>query len=470
MLHNKLFRNLFIGLITILILFPSLFLTKLVVEDNILGVSVITNYQTQLRSPMTSSQTTVPVASLETTDGVVITTELIDSAVYLVASPGKSDQEIIKCTTVTATDFTNCTRGLAFSGTDESTVSTNRHPHSASTKIVMTDVHFIFNRLLDLVTTNDQSIASNITFSTGTVWLGDGTTTKDKTILANNGDSSLPFFSYDESVDGWVFSNDGVTTINMATSTGSGLTASTTRAIGITNSAIHVNASSTLGFAFDSNGFLYLKTQTATGIEANSNGLWINTSTLMGLIGSETSSTDKFVQATSDGLIDPTWLGGSATGSFYYSNGTNLIALPKGTAGQSIVMNSGATAPEWGVGSQFDSNNSSRASGSGTGTQTIGHNLGRIPVGIIINTFGESSSYNMMSYGAWNTNRQTSISKLIHSSYNGLWNTNKVIYLRTEDYVQASASISAISDSSFILSWDVFSSSIENVIFQWSVY
>jgi hypothetical protein len=36
-------------------------------------------------------------------------------------------------------------------------------------------------------------------------------------------------------------------------------------------------------------------------------------------------------------------------GDMIYFNGTDNVRLPKGTAGQAIVMNSGATAPEWGT-------------------------------------------------------------------------------------------------------------------------
>jgi len=36
-------------------------------------------------------------------------------------------------------------------------------------------------------------------------------------------------------------------------------------------------------------------------------------------------------------------------GDTMYYNGTDVVRLAKGTAGQALVMNSGATAPEWGV-------------------------------------------------------------------------------------------------------------------------
>jgi hypothetical protein len=39
----------------------------------------------------------------------------------------------------------------------------------------------------------------------------------------------------------------------------------------------------------------------------------------------------------------------TTAGDTMYYNGTDVVRLPKGTAGQALKMNSGATAPEWGV-------------------------------------------------------------------------------------------------------------------------
>jgi len=41
-------------------------------------------------------------------------------------------------------------------------------------------------------------------------------------------------------------------------------------------------------------------------------------------------------------------MGSDAQGDTLYYNGTDYVRLAKGTAGQALVMNSGATAPEWG--------------------------------------------------------------------------------------------------------------------------
>ena len=51
-----------------------------------------------------------------------------------------------------------------------------------------------------------------------------------------------------------------------------------------------------------------------------------------------------------DGTVSGTKIamGSDAQGDVLYHNGSQYTRLPKGTAGQALVMNSGATAPEWG--------------------------------------------------------------------------------------------------------------------------
>ena len=53
--------------------------------------------------------------------------------------------------------------------------------------------------------------------------------------------------------------------------------------------------------------------------------------------------------AAFDDLTDVS-VSGQAAGDVLYFNGTNWIRLAKGTAGQALKMNAGATAPEWATG------------------------------------------------------------------------------------------------------------------------
>ena len=59
-----------------------------------------------------------------------------------------------------------------------------------------------------------------------------------------------------------------------------------------------------------------------------------------------------------DNAVDGTKIamGSDAAGDVLYYDGTNYVRLGKGTAGQALVMNAGATAPEWGAGSSSSSN------------------------------------------------------------------------------------------------------------------
>ena len=62
-------------------------------------------------------------------------------------------------------------------------------------------------------------------------------------------------------------------------------------------------------------------------------------------------------------------LGSDAAGDVMYYNGTNYVRLAKGTAGQVLTVNSGATAPEWAA----DSTNVTGTSIGGDLSGTVGN-------------------------------------------------------------------------------------------------
>lgn len=127
-----------------------------------LGFSVVTRYKTTLASPMTSSQTTIPASSVTSFDGHTLTMVDLGSSVYLTVEPGASKEEIIKCTGISGTSWTGCTRGLAFYGTSEISVSTNQKTHNAGSTVVMSNVHYIYEQLVDKDST--QNVTSTLTF------------------------------------------------------------------------------------------------------------------------------------------------------------------------------------------------------------------------------------------------------------------------------------------------------------------
>jgi hypothetical protein len=101
-------------------------------------------------------------------------------------------------------------------------------------------------------------------------------------------------------------------------------------------------------------------------------------------------------------------------GDVLYRDGSGLQRLAKGTAGQALVMNSGATAPEWGTGgvvlqivsSSFSSNvSTSNTSATGLGAYT-GFSVAITPKSssstILIQMTGQMQSTGSNSYGTIN--------------------------------------------------------------------
>ena len=117
--------------------------------DERFGFSVITRYRTRLSSSMTSTQTTVPVASLNTFDDTTIDVNTLGGKIFLSIESGTAREEIVKCTDESSTAFTGCTRGLAFSGTSESAVTANQKTHNAGSIVVMSNVHYVYEQLTD---------------------------------------------------------------------------------------------------------------------------------------------------------------------------------------------------------------------------------------------------------------------------------------------------------------------------------
>lgn len=68
-------------------------------------------------------------------------------------------------------------------------------------------------------------------------------------------------------------------------------------------------------------------------------------SSLTGTVAIANGGTGQTSQTAAFDALAPT----TTQGDLIYYNGTDNVRLAKGTAGQALTMNSGATAPEWGV-------------------------------------------------------------------------------------------------------------------------
>lgn len=132
-------------------------------------MKVVTAYKTTLSQNLTSTQTDIPVVSLETSDSTphTIVAADFDSYAILVIEPGGSNQEIIS---VTGTDTTNikwtgATRGLAFYGGTPTTVAGNRKTHQAGSTVIMSNAHWYYDTLMDL--DSDETVTGVKTFANG---------------------------------------------------------------------------------------------------------------------------------------------------------------------------------------------------------------------------------------------------------------------------------------------------------------
>lgn len=134
-------------------------------DKGLLGFSVVTNYSTTLSSSITATQTTIPVGTTKDKKGEQLATSTLGMKIYLNIEPGGNKEELVVCTGISGDSWTGCTRGLAFSGTDESAVSSYQYAHSAGSRVVMSNIHYVYQNFVDV--DSNQTIGGNKTY-TGT--------------------------------------------------------------------------------------------------------------------------------------------------------------------------------------------------------------------------------------------------------------------------------------------------------------
>lgn len=151
-------------------------LLKCLPKPGMLGANPVTGFKKTLSSSMTSTQTTVPLSSITTTDGTTLTMAILGGEVFLSIEPGSSKEEIIRCTAISSTTFTSCTRGLAFSGTSVAQVDANRYAHNAGSTVIMSNVHYVYNTTTKANTWLDtQTFASSTSQTIQRIYLGTST-------------------------------------------------------------------------------------------------------------------------------------------------------------------------------------------------------------------------------------------------------------------------------------------------------
>lgn len=148
-----------------------------------LGFSVVSNYKTTLSRSISSTASTIFVSSLSTKDSHTLTMNDLGSKVFLTLEPGSNKEEIVMCTGIGTLSWTTCTRGLAFYATSTAAVTANQNSHSAGATIIMSNVHYVYDELVDKDAT--ETIDGQKTFTATTTFSALPNTTTSYTPAAD---------------------------------------------------------------------------------------------------------------------------------------------------------------------------------------------------------------------------------------------------------------------------------------------
>jgi len=224
-------------------------------------------YKTTLAESLTataSSTESIKVSSLKTREGHTLVDADVGAFIILTIAPGRGNEEKLACTG--GTDGTNnwetCTRGYSYySQAATATV----YAHSPGESVIISDDDAYNAMVYGYLSSNNT-------------WTGTNTST-GQWIFSNTNGMCLTNtnFCLRQSGGNLQWTLNGFTdSYNFTSSTVTTLTASSTRAIGVTDSKIHVNASSTLGMTFGADGYLYQKASSTKGLLEDSNGIYLD--------------------------------------------------------------------------------------------------------------------------------------------------------------------------------------------------
>jgi hypothetical protein len=107
-------------------------------------MKAITKFRTTLVQSMTTSSSAIEVLSILTPDGHTLTMDDFGTTGYIVLEPNTIRMEIVAFTGITGSSFTGLTRGLAFYGTDTSSVTANKKVHPFGCEVAITNVHYFY--------------------------------------------------------------------------------------------------------------------------------------------------------------------------------------------------------------------------------------------------------------------------------------------------------------------------------------
>lgn len=253
------------------------------------GISV--RIREDLLSGAARTQTTLVVDPLVTITGHRVAMTDIGDKGYGKLEQGTTREELMSWTGITdngaTMTLTGCEWGINLHNLT-SGVNTNkkRHVIGSSFKIT-TDMHFLAEQYRDKDSNLFES-SDDFDIKANTLKLGDGTSTSNKVLKAQNGDANEPFIEYNETTGKWNISNDGVNSYDPEQG-GSGVTAGEAISIvgGVVNvktkeaSAIHITddevsleLQTNPGLEVDVDNKLGVKTKENTGLLKDADGIY----------------------------------------------------------------------------------------------------------------------------------------------------------------------------------------------------
>lgn len=242
------------------------------------GYTPVSSYQSLTTAYISATATTIPVVSTNDKSGAQITLANISPSttvkVYMNLEPGTSNEEPVVCTGLTATSWTNCTRGLPFQGSSETSSTTIEKSHNAGSKIIITNLSQFHNQFVSI--DGNQTVNNSLTFT-----VAPSTTA---TINSSN-PNTLATVGF----------------VSSATSTGCVNASGSVKGcvVEATDAMLQSSSSSAIsGVRTYANGGSFAQTSTANKVPvANGQGLidsnYVNTSTLLTLIASTSPVTGK---------------------------------------------------------------------------------------------------------------------------------------------------------------------------------
>lgn len=270
----------------------------------------VTGYQSRLSVFLSSSASTINVASTKDPAGNQISISDVSSSssarIYLNIAPGTSKEEIIYCTGVTATAWTGCVRGLSFQGGSMSASTTLAFAHNAGSAIVISNVGQFYTEYVSR--TGNQDVYDIKTFYSYPKFA----VTTTVPVLA----SEFATKYYVDNVGA-----GGFTAANVSTTRGLSVDSSIPERVGI-------NASTTRALAFDSDGKIYVNASTTQGLTFGTSGdLRFDPARNFNFTGSVTATNLSVPYSTASssaisyGVLQDRLFGNGSDGAFSLSSG-----------------------------------------------------------------------------------------------------------------------------------------------------